>query len=41
LATDNGRVTVPETARRATFFFGLGPATGTVWWDDFSIQVQP
>jgi len=35
------RVTVPETARRATFFFGLGPATGTVWWDDFSIQVQP
>jgi hypothetical protein len=35
------RVTIPDTARRVAFFFGLGPATGTLWWDDFSIQVQP
>ena len=33
-------VRVPDTARRATFFFGLRPCTGTLWLDDFSITVR-
>lgn len=33
-------VRVPETARRVAFFFGLKPAKGTIWFDDFSIGVR-
>ncbi len=31
---------VPETARRVTFFLGLAPGTGTLWFDDISIKVR-
>jgi len=34
------QVQVPETARRAAYFFGLGPATGTLWLDDLAITVR-
>jgi len=34
------RVSVPEPARRVAFFFGLKPATGAVFLDDFSIDVE-
>lgn len=33
-------VTVPETARRVRFFFGLRPATGCLLFDDVTIGVQ-
>jgi hypothetical protein len=33
-------VKVPERAQRTAFFFGLGQAQGTVWFDDIAIGVQ-
>lgn len=35
-----GTVTIPESARRVRFFFGLRPATGTLRLDDFAIRVR-
>ena len=34
------KVTVPEGARRVALFFGLKPATGAIFFDDFSIDVD-
>jgi hypothetical protein len=31
---------VPGNTKRMQFFFGLAPATGTLWLDDISIKVQ-
>lgn len=33
-------VTVPQRARRVAFFFGLGRAKGTLWFDDLSLGVR-
>jgi len=33
-------VIVPDTARRVSFFFGMSPATGTIWFDDLTIRVR-
>ncbi|MBT5612986.1 MAG: hypothetical protein HN742_34810 [Lentisphaerae bacterium] len=33
-------VTVPEDVRRVALFFGLKPATGAIFFDDFSINVD-
>jgi hypothetical protein len=35
-----GRISVPELARRVVLFFGLAPARGTLWLDDFAIDAQ-
>jgi hypothetical protein len=35
-----GQVRVPEGARRVALFVGLAPAKGTLWLDDFAIDVQ-
>ena len=36
----SSRVIVPREARRVAFFFGLKPATGAIFFDDFAIDVN-